>query len=451
MNGEQMTAVRTVGFRALVALLAGLSMVLVGLPTVDANAAGSLTQQRIATAQSVQAPAVTAAAGDREASAQQAGDPETCYSDPAGDVRRLDTDAPATGDRADRADIRQHCATYGSQLELNVRVATPTDPLTDENWRAGSFIGWFVDTTGDTEAEYFVEYSLDSDGALQARVSNIEEETPVVTCSAAALYEGERHIVRGIDSTCVGNARQVRLAPGFFYDAGGETGNGPVFYDVAPNTGGFEAALRRGRLACGGDPEPSDFADRDEVSPTHLPNVDCLRQLEIALGRMRNGRRLYFPHENVNRGQFAGFLFRTLQELNYNFPDPQRPRFSDVPANHTFDNEIHRLAAAGVITGFANNRYRPGATIRRDQTASLLVQAFEAVEGRNLRPENPGEHFSDTEGNVHSNNIDAAFEADMISGTKVPAGNERGLYTPRGLTNRERMASVLVRFLNATL
>lgn len=442
-----MTALRCTNIRLVCAAFVGMALLLAGMGT-PAQAAGDRgTLQRLALMQAAhvaggEAVAVAVARSGDDAQAAQAG--AGCFDDPAGDTRRLRDDAPVADPRAD---IREHCVTYGAQIGLTVTVAQPSDPMTDDRWEVGTFVAWFIDTTGDDQGEYLAEYSLDQDGNLTSRVSDIREEgAPTVTCAAEAAYDGSRYVVGGIAPSCVGDASSIRVAPGAFYDAGGPEGDGPTHYDTAPNEGDFEAVVTQTDSACP-NPQPAAFDDRAEISATHRPSVDCLFELGIALGTTRDGRRLYLPKVDINRGQFAGFLFRALEVLEYDLPAPSQ-RFRDVPSGHTFDQEIHRLAAGGVLNGFSDGTYRPNATIKRDQTATMIIQALEAVLERDVAPQAPGTHFRDIDGNVHARNIDTAFEQDLISGVEAPTSQRRGLYQPRGLTNRERMASVLVRFLS---
>jgi len=135
-----------------------------------------------------------------------------------------------------------------------------------------------------------------------------------------------------------------------------------------------------------------------------------------------------------------------MDEAGANLGAPKRPRFDDVPAGHTFDHDIHRLAGAEIIAGYANsNNFGPGDFVERGQTATILVGAYEFVTGNQLATTRT--YFRDIRTSVHANNINAAYEANLMNGIEAPRGDEQGLFRPGANTTRQQMASVLVSFL----
>jgi hypothetical protein len=195
------------------------------------------------------------------------------------------------------------------------------------------------------------------------------------------------------------------------------------------------------------DPPEAPFADRDQIAEAHRRNVDCAFDLGITVGVIApDTQRFFLPLNNITRAQFAGFLHRTLtlfeDSLETPFPEPQRPRFPDVPEGHTFDDEIHVLAAADIILGFADGTFGPNDLIKRDQTASLLLRAAEWATGVDMTAQASG-YFVDTATSFHRDNIDAAFEAGLVQGVRAPPAGE---YRPFDFTLRMQMATVMVRF-----
>lgn len=378
------------------------------------------------------------------AAAQDPGrDAGTCSTDPTGDTFDPDTEGQVD---EPRADITELCVEYANTLSVSVRVVEPTNPATDPGWHGGTFVGWFVDTTGDGDGEFFVVYHLNADAELVAEVWEIGEDAdddPVLRCSGQAGYDDGGFVARTIPSACIGNPASVRVQAGMFYDVSG-TGDGPVYGDFAPGAGMTPAT---GRPACF-DPAPAPFADRDAIADVHLHNVDCLYELGIALGTEVDGQRYFNPVQSVTRGQFAGFTFRTLLVAGLPAP-PMGPAFDDVPAGHTFEEEIRRLAGGDILQGYAGtNRFGPADLVRRDQTASILVRAAEYGYGETLAASGGG-YFADTAGNVHGGNIDIAFEQGFVRGTTAPADGQPGMFDPAGDTTRQQMATVLVRYLQA--
>lgn len=189
---------------------------------------------------------------------------------------------------------------------------------------------------------------------------------------------------------------------------------------------------------------PAPIADRDAISPVHIPSVDCLFAQGIAVGHMDN---TYGPFEMATRGQMATFIVNALRAAGYELPPPAEVGFTDIEGN-THEDNIQILARIGVTNGTTPTTYSPMELVRRDQMASFLVQAaefafgtegFEAIEVGNL--------FSDvTPANVH-------YE-DIQSGAHVLGlvdGRANGMYNPDEPVTRQQMASFLVRLVDLTL
>lgn len=371
----------------------------------------------------------------------QSNHPSECFADGTGDTVDHDTDLAAT---SQEADIVEHCVGFEDSLNLNVEVAAPTNPATDPNWEGATFVGWFVDTDGDGEGDYFVNYSLNTDAELEARVSDLTVEGSPVNCTVDALFGADKYHAGPIPDTCIGAPETVTVSVAVFYNEGGESGT--VYRDTAPDGGAFTDAVAKDDGICT-DPLPAPFADREDIADVHVDNVDCLFARGIIQGTTGDdGVRRFLPRPNVTRAQFAAFTFRTLMDAGVALPDAQEPGFDDVSTN--FPEEIHRLAAAEILEGYAGtNLFGPQNPIRRDQTASVLVRASEHAENQALPADNPGTYFSDTVGNFHEDNIDAAFELGLVTGVVAPNPPQRGLYAPAAHTTRQQMASVLARFL----
>lgn len=192
------------------------------------------------------------------------------------------------------------------------------------------------------------------------------------------------------------------------------------------------------------------FADRGTVASVHLEAVDCLWALGVVRGsRGADGRLRFDPQADVSRGQLAGLLHRLLEDdAGVALVERRRPRFDDVAAGHTFDEAIHALAAAEVIRGVDEQRFAPEAPVRRDQAASLLVRATSFATGRTLEPAG-GPHYLDVGGGVHRNAVDAGFEFGLVTGVRRPCGDGFGRFVPSAPTERQQVATILVRMLRA--
>jgi hypothetical protein len=79
---------------------------------------------------------------------------------------------------------------------------------------------------------------------------------------------------------------------------------------------------------------------------------------------------LYCPRDPVTRGQMATFLNRAL-----NLPAASRDYFTDDDAS-THEGAINRLAEAGITTGCGSNRFCPERLVERAPMASFLARAL---------------------------------------------------------------------------
>lgn len=195
------------------------------------------------------------------------------------------------------------------------------------------------------------------------------------------------------------------------------------------------------------DTTDAPFADRDRIAVVHREAVDCLWHLGVVLGKVgSDGQRRFEPVAPVDRGQFSGMLHRMLDVTGRadGLTEPQRPRFADVPAGHTFDHQVHTLARAGVIEGRTADTFAPSQHVRRDQAASLLHRTAEWSTGEDVTAASDA-LFHDIAGSVHRGAIEAAFEYGLVDGVRYPCGDGGGRYAPLRSLQRQQAASVLAR------
>jgi hypothetical protein len=144
--------------------------------------------------------------------------------------------------------------------------------------------------------------------------------------------------------------------------------------------------------------------------------------------------RNYSPRSAVNRGQMATFLARALDLP----PAEQRHHFPDTAGN-THEDNINRVAEAGIATGRADGRFHPSLPVTRAQMATFLAIALELPD-----PSREG-RFRDVSG-IHATNVDRVAEAGITQGCNA----EGTLYCPSDAVSRAQMASFLGRALDLT-
>ena len=191
------------------------------------------------------------------------------------------------------------------------------------------------------------------------------------------------------------------------------------------------------------NPDPcTDVADAGftdvDGSNVHKDAIDCLKALGITIGGP-NGLPAdqYGPGQDVTRGQIATFLARLIAKAGVDLPTDAPDAFADDDGN-VHEDDINTLVAAGVIEGLPDGTFGIGQSVRRDQMASLLARAYEYITGSPL-PAGP-DAFTDDDGNVHEDNINALAAASIVQGTATP-----GIYDPSGNVRRDQMASFLIR------
>ncbi len=118
--------------------------------------------------------------------------------------------------------------------------------------------------------------------------------------------------------------------------------------------------------------------------------------------------------------------------------------FFDDDNGSTHEEAVNRIAAAGITSGCAADRYCPNNSLTRAQMATLLVGAFP-----DLVPATK-DHFSDDNGNRHEKNIDVLAENGITVGCRtilhISAGPVRR-YCPQDPVRRDQIASFLARAL----
>lgn len=110
------------------------------------------------------------------------------------------------------------------------------------------------------------------------------------------------------------------------------------------------------------------FADDD--GSVHEPAINALAAAGLANGCSTTQ---FCPGRSLTRGQMASLLARALE-----LPPAGVDAFADDDGTAHEDN-INRLAAAGITTGTGSGGFDPGGTVTRAQLASFLVRALTSI------------------------------------------------------------------------
>ena len=148
------------------------------------------------------------------------------------------------------------------------------------------------------------------------------------------------------------------------------------------------------------------------------------------------------PEGKVTRGQFAAFIDRALD-----LPKGQ-PTYTDVNSKMNLETSINAVNAAGLMSGYSDNTFKPNEYITREQ---LMVTIKNVLEFNEMELIEERLLFSDAKNFVSSGGIRAAFYAVHYGITSgIPnVGSDTMRFEPNSHTTREQAAAFIYRFKQA--
>lgn len=183
--------------------------------------------------------------------------------------------------------------------------------------------------------------------------------------------------VKVVATNTSGSARTVRFV--------GSVGGNAVTVDKTGNWVRINFGLRSNYFDVGwGDisnaPPPGSTSSTssptftDTSGNTFVKDIEWLAQEGVTKGCNPPDNTRYCPNDYVTRGQMAAFLNRFLD-----LPAASKDHFSDDNGS-TFENDINRLAEAGVTRGCNppdNTRFCASDRVTRGQMAAFMVRALD--------------------------------------------------------------------------
>jgi len=154
-----------------------------------------------------------------------------CAEDPEGDSVDASSLDGAAARKAAAGDIVRWCATYGEELVLRLKTASPTDPREDPSWMGFTTAVWLLDLDGDETPEFQAEFGYDwESGNLGVHVlrSTGEEE---VRCTVGAFFRGGELVSGKIKRACFGGKAELSIGAGMIYDTDPEDPDAPLTFD----------------------------------------------------------------------------------------------------------------------------------------------------------------------------------------------------------------------------
>lgn len=173
----------------------------------------------------------------------------------------------------------------------------------------------------------------------------------------------------------------------------------------------------------------------DDNDSVHQNGIEAVAVAGITVGCNPPANDRYCPGDNVSRAQAATFLARA-----YSLPADGNDYFVD-DEGHTLERGINKVAAAGITAGCnppANDRFCPEQSLTRAQFATFIVRADDISHTST-------DYFTDDDGHVLENAINALAEAGITQGCNPPQNNR---FCPNETLTRAQMATLLTRALS---
>lgn len=138
------------------------------------------------------------------------------------------------------------------------------------------------------------------------------------------------------------------------------------------------------------------------------------------------------PGNGITRAEAATIFFRLLTDEARDKYWSESSGYTDVAPGSWYNNAVSTLSRMGILSGYADGSFRPGAGITRAEFAKLAVSFFE-YEG--IKAENG---FKDVaEGAWYARYVAAAAELGLVN------GYEGGIFRPEaGITRAEASAII---------
>jgi hypothetical protein len=163
-----------------------------------------------------------------------------------------------------------------------------------------------------------------------------------------------------------------------------------------------------------------------------LAAIEHLAAIGVTQGCNPPENILYCPDNQVTRGQMAAFLARA-----FNLPHTPNDYFRDDEGDF-YEDAANRMAAAGITTGCAPDRYCGGQNIPRAQMAAMLSR------GLNL-PGGGDDRFVDDNASQFEGAINRVAAAGITFGCNPPQNNR---FCPGDSVTRGQMAGFVRRTLD---
>lgn len=168
----------------------------------------------------------------------------------------------------------------------------------------------------------------------------------------------------------------------------------------------------------------------DDNGSVHEGAIEAIAAASITRGCNPPANDRFCPRDEVTRGQMAAFLNRALD-----LPATATDHFTD-DATSTFQDDINRLATAGITLGCGARSFCPDDSVTRGQMAAFLVRAYGYTDGSGA------DLFRDDDGSTFEDEIDRLATAGVTAGCDAA---DPGVFCPDAAVLRDQMATFITR------
>ena len=171
----------------------------------------------------------------------------------------------------------------------------------------------------------------------------------------------------------------------------------------------------------------------DTVGHLFEGDIEWAAEEGVTKGCSPPANTLFCPDDPVSREVMAAFINRAL-----NLPAASKDYFSD-DNNSIFEDDINRMAEAGITTGCGGTNFCPKNIVDRGQMAAFIVRALGLVD------DGGGDLFIDDDNSIFEHDIDRLAAAGITKGCNPPTNNK---YCPTLDVDRGAMTAFLHRALS---
>jgi hypothetical protein len=177
----------------------------------------------------------------------------------------------------------------------------------------------------------------------------------------------------------------------------------------------------------------------DKYEDSVTINIDNSKQVYEAVQKANveealvyNKQKSYFNDSIVDTSNIA----KTLEQLDIVYQSTNMQIFKDIK-NHWSEKEINAAAKLGIISGYADNTFKPDIKISRAEFAAIIYKAFSV----RYYIDDPGKTFKDVKGMWHQDYVMALKNSGIIN------GYVDGTFKPNNYITRGEMIAIISRLI----